>query len=115
VRTRLIQPLSEQLTAAGASDPDATAETLVACQMGVIAMRPGGLFPALTRADPEVIGALLDAAARSPAGPFPGEDDGEDDGDGDGDEPVGGSAGADPDSGHGTPDDAPDAPDTCRS
>jgi hypothetical protein len=34
VRTRLIQPLAEQLTAEGASDPDATAETLVARLMG---------------------------------------------------------------------------------
>ncbi|MFF7333964.1 TetR family transcriptional regulator [Streptomyces sp. NPDC008150] len=69
VRTRLIDPLVDHLTAEGVPDPDGTAETLVACLMGVIAMRPGGLFPALTRADPETVGALLHAAARS-AVPF---------------------------------------------
>ncbi|WNF00788.1 TetR family transcriptional regulator [Streptomyces luomodiensis] len=73
MRGRLIGPLTAQLTAQGAADPETQAETLVAALMGVLALRPSGLFPALSAADPEQLGRLLGrfaaAAADEPPAP----------------------------------------------
>ncbi|MEU6573680.1 TetR family transcriptional regulator [Streptomyces sp. NPDC046805] len=59
VRSRLVEPLTEQLAAEGVSDPAMRAETLMACLVGVIALRSSGMFAALSAASPEQLSSLL--------------------------------------------------------
>ncbi|MFA3878613.1 TetR/AcrR family transcriptional regulator [Streptomyces sp. MMCC 100] len=65
IRTRLVEPLAAGLSAEGADDPEAGAELLVACLVGVIALRTSGHFDALARTSPDVVGAVLESAAHA--------------------------------------------------
>ncbi|MFC8011087.1 TetR/AcrR family transcriptional regulator [Streptomyces cinereoruber] len=65
MRDRLVSPLAARLALGGADDPVAGAEVLVACLVGVISLRTSGLFDGLSRVDPEVVGAVLESAARA--------------------------------------------------
>ncbi|WP_439678403.1 TetR/AcrR family transcriptional regulator [Embleya sp. MST-111070] len=65
MRTRVVSPLAARLAAEGADDPQAGAEALVACLVGVIALRTNGLFTGLSEANPDAIGMMLDSAARA--------------------------------------------------
>ncbi|WP_406143725.1 TetR/AcrR family transcriptional regulator [Streptomyces sp. NBC_01012] len=78
MRTRLISPLASRLAAEGADDPEARAEALISCLVGVIAMRSSGLFDGLSAMPPETIGAILEAAvqAHTRGGTAPGADSG---------------------------------------
>ncbi|MYV97793.1 TetR/AcrR family transcriptional regulator [Streptomyces sp. SID3343] len=65
MRTHLVLPLATRLAAEGAADPEAGAEALVACLVGVIALRTSGLFAGLSGASRETVGLMLDAAAQA--------------------------------------------------
>ncbi|WP_225830139.1 TetR/AcrR family transcriptional regulator [Streptomyces sp. NK08204] len=65
IRTHLVSPLAARLTAEGAGDPQAGAELLVACLVGVIALRTSGLFGGLSGVSAEAAGTVLEAAVRA--------------------------------------------------
>ncbi|GAA1132419.1 hypothetical protein [Streptomyces javensis] len=64
-RTRLISPLANRLAAEGADDPVGRAEVLIACLIGVIALRTSTSFERLSAMRPDEIGAVLEAAAQT--------------------------------------------------
>ncbi|WP_122614706.1 TetR/AcrR family transcriptional regulator [Streptomyces sp. Tu 4128] len=65
VRAKLVAPLAARLADEGAADPVAKAEVLIACVVGVLALRPTGLFDGLSAISPEEVGTILDSAIQA--------------------------------------------------
>ncbi|WP_435225746.1 TetR/AcrR family transcriptional regulator [Streptomyces sp. Tue6028] len=65
MRSRLITPLANRLSADGCADPVGRAEVLISCLVGVIALRSSGLFDSLSTMPPEAVGSILQSATQA--------------------------------------------------